>query len=435
MNVKRWGSWLQAAAHAGIVRNAFFCLLAVGIGLMMWLFYPEKEEAEQFYTSASYRALPENTLDVLAVGSQRMQASFNPASYYSATGFYSFVLHAPCNTLSDSYRMLEEALETQHPAVVLVDVSPLLSTSRACIIGDHALRNVEESDTAMGHVYQETTAEEIREVETYELRLKPVLTDTETSFITRIASLCESRHATPVFVNPPFDQNQFDADKLAAINEYVLRKHLAFIDFNSLAASIGYTIGLDGDGYVTNTQGAEMVTEVLVEQTADLVRNHRTDALLEERLTRQVQDTIQILFAQDNPDVSRLLKYAEKYPVVGVLQCRDTARLHLTKEEIELFSKLGIDCRKNTSLYAIIDHGNIVALSRKPFAQNYNGWKIELEEQGISVNDESTIEASPMHIWFLSENPAFSKALNRPVAVTKSAYGLWQKNCDFYTCK
>ncbi len=428
MSVKKWQQGLRGHAHAKIWKRMAFCLLAAAIGLLLWTFRPRQKEPPFIYTSAAYRSLPKDSLDVLAIGSQRMQTAFNPASYYSATGFYGYVLHAPCNTFSDSYQVLKEALNTQHPAVVLIDVSPLLSTSRACIIGDHVLRNTNADDEELGYVYQSSKENEMQDIETYDLRYKPALSAAESSFVTRLASLCQSHHATPVFINPPFDQNQFDADKLAAINEYILRKHLTFIDFNSMASSIGYKLGRDGNGYRANTWGAEIVTTALVEQTADLVKNHHANALLEESMMHMVQETMQILFAAENSDVGQMLQYAEKYPVISIIQCRDISKLHLVKGEEELLAKLGLDCKQNGSLYAIIDHGNIVRFSTEPFAQNYNGWKIELTKKGISVNDESMEEPAPMHIWLLSENPLSNKAVNRAIAVTKSVDGLWQKD-------
>lgn len=74
----------------------------------------------------SYGAEPENTLDVLYLGTSIAYADMIPAVVYRESGLTSFSLAGPVQTMTESYYYLRQALRTQHPSLILLEVSGLL---------------------------------------------------------------------------------------------------------------------------------------------------------------------------------------------------------------------------------------------------------------------------------------------------------------------
>lgn len=408
--------------------------LAAAAVLIAWLLRAKQAETEWLYTSQDYHDLPVDSLDVLAIGSQRMQTMFNPASYYTASGYYSYVLHADCETMAETYLVLEEALRTQHPSVVLIDVTPMLRQTSACIVGDHAVTYQDYSDD-MGYIFRQPDSFQPQAIETYSLDTMPTLSSQDTGFVLEIQGLCQQYQITPVFVNPPFDQTQSDADRLMAISDYILRKHLTLIDCNALASSAGYQINLDGSRYVSNTWGAELMTNAIVDQTVDFVQNHSANALLEERLNRQVAKTEQFLFSDQNADVDRMLEFAERYPVITLVRYNASSLSSITEDEEGLFSKLGLSFSRTRSLYAIVDHGNVIQSSNQPFSMNYRGWGISFSSLQTMLNEEALADPQTgLQLVFLDRDALSSDPLIRSVQVHSTNDGLWQRGCDGYSC-
>ena len=71
---------------------------------------------------SSFHNLPENSMDVLVLGSSHAQYSFCPAFFYEDTGLYSYVLGTGGQPLEISYEMLKEGLKTQSPKLVILEV-------------------------------------------------------------------------------------------------------------------------------------------------------------------------------------------------------------------------------------------------------------------------------------------------------------------------
>ena len=107
-------------------------ILLVSIAICLWIFITPYFRIDRNKEGDLFRNLPENCIDVIALGSSHMQYAFNPAVFYEETGYYSYVLGSSCQPLSMSTNMLQEALKTQKPTLVYVDVFTLLEQSDIC---------------------------------------------------------------------------------------------------------------------------------------------------------------------------------------------------------------------------------------------------------------------------------------------------------------
>lgn len=69
-----------------------------------------------------FHNMPENSVDVIVLGSSHAQYSFVPSFFYEDTGLYSYSLGTPVQPVSVSYEMLKEALKTQKPELVIMEI-------------------------------------------------------------------------------------------------------------------------------------------------------------------------------------------------------------------------------------------------------------------------------------------------------------------------
>lgn len=75
----------------------------------------------QTLQTAGFDKLPENSADVLVLGSCQSYQGFNPAVFWKECGLTSYVLASPDQRLYASYYYLLYALEKQSPSLVLLD--------------------------------------------------------------------------------------------------------------------------------------------------------------------------------------------------------------------------------------------------------------------------------------------------------------------------
>ena len=98
------------------------CIVVLIFGLSYQILSNTYINKEIGNDGSSFHNLPENTIDVLVLGSSHAQYSFCPAFFYEDTGLYSYVLGTGGQPLEMSYEMLKEGLKTQSPKLVILEV-------------------------------------------------------------------------------------------------------------------------------------------------------------------------------------------------------------------------------------------------------------------------------------------------------------------------
>ena len=88
------------------------CIVAIFIGL--WVFLTPYFRIDKDVSGDQFRNLPEDSIDIMILGSSHAQYSMNPAVFYEETGYYAYVLGSGCQPMTMSYYMLVEALKTQN---------------------------------------------------------------------------------------------------------------------------------------------------------------------------------------------------------------------------------------------------------------------------------------------------------------------------------
>lgn len=98
------------------------CIVVLIFGLSYQILTETYINKESKYEGVSFHNLPDDTMDVLVLGSSHAQYSFSPAFFYEDTGLYSYVLGTGGQPLEMSYEMLKEGLKTQSPKLVILEV-------------------------------------------------------------------------------------------------------------------------------------------------------------------------------------------------------------------------------------------------------------------------------------------------------------------------
>lgn len=102
---------------------AFVALAAVALNLLGAVLRPSHNDYGS--TWSAYLAEPENSIDVLFMGSSYAYCDWNPGVVYDESGLTGYVMGGSEQTLGLTYYYLKEALKTQKPAVVVLEGTAL----------------------------------------------------------------------------------------------------------------------------------------------------------------------------------------------------------------------------------------------------------------------------------------------------------------------
>ena len=102
-------------------------LLALLLGLVVrasYVLVPERTEYGAGWTM--YRHEPERSVDVLIFGSSMAYCDIVPADLYAQTGLTSYLMAGPEQTFAITYSYMREALRTQSPSVICLELSGIM---------------------------------------------------------------------------------------------------------------------------------------------------------------------------------------------------------------------------------------------------------------------------------------------------------------------
>lgn len=108
-----------------------FVFLLIVVGILIYLndvfFYRDKSVWSTDYRVEAYKELPENSIDVLFLGSSNVMSSINPVQLWEETGIQSYALCSRAQTFPFAYAYLKDALKTQKPECVVLDAYSVFS--------------------------------------------------------------------------------------------------------------------------------------------------------------------------------------------------------------------------------------------------------------------------------------------------------------------
>jgi len=105
------------------IKLATFLLIVLGILVYLneVFLYKDKSIWSTDYRVKQYQELPENSIDVLFLGSSNLMSGMNPLQLWEETGIQSYAYCSRAQTFPFAYGYLQDALRTQNPKCVVID--------------------------------------------------------------------------------------------------------------------------------------------------------------------------------------------------------------------------------------------------------------------------------------------------------------------------
>lgn len=231
---------------------------------------------------------PEQTVDVLVLGDSLSYSSISPPELWEQNGITSFVCAQSGQKIQESYHMLETALETQSPKLVILETNTMFR-------GESGLTGLQEIIESWGNNYisifrshdvwksllidKQYPEENFKgflyrtDVQPYKKGPYMIQTDEQTQFpepvpvyMEKIQELCRENGADLLLLSTPSPRNYNYArhNRLAA---YAAEKGIAYLDMNLKQEEMGIDWEKDSldRGDHLNYYGAHKVTACLAE--------------------------------------------------------------------------------------------------------------------------------------------------------------------------
>ncbi len=465
-------------------------VLACALFVCTWWFLTPYFRKDHNIEGDAFRNLPEQVLDVIALGSSHMQYAFEPAVFYTESGWYSYVMGTQCQPMSITYHMLEEVLKTQSPEVAFIDVFTLLPASSVCYadgnfyvaidemtgknrleaadtVENEELREQYRFDLLMNHsnwktmdfsdpakllkanepygdynyelgfVRQEPSLIRPSPLIVYERKEVLSLSDKEKKEIDDIIALCKEHGVTPVFLKTPFICDRENTDKLYAVWDYLEEKNVRYVDLIAMAEEMEWYLDMDGDAWHNNSWGAEIVTKQLAKIAAEegLVTRHKENETMEYLCNNMRKISAKSLLGMNNIDIYRLLEYAAKYPCSVIVRYQGKDRTSITERANALLQGLGTDHDFITDMqedyYGWFLDGKLQKEASEPFSIEYGGSKVDITYNEILVDGVGQDpDPGELEIYFTADNFEWLNA----IGINYASRWFWELSCEGYDC-
>lgn len=99
----------------------FACVFLCFLTVITLIYYPKRADQAENNQMCKFYSEPENSIDVLFLGSCNMYSSFNPVLFYEEHGVTSYVMGCPDQEMVTSYHYLLDAIKRQDLKTVVVE--------------------------------------------------------------------------------------------------------------------------------------------------------------------------------------------------------------------------------------------------------------------------------------------------------------------------
>lgn len=291
----------------------FFTFFLIVAGIMLYLnevfFYRDKSVWSTDHRVKKYQELPEDSLDVLFLGSSNLMSSVNPVQLWKETGIQSYAYCSRAQTFAFTYAYLQDALKTQSPECVVIDaysvfsekvVNGLSNTDFHFGINMDNLSAQAKTELLMKHVSKsewlayyfpllknhnyfknwENPTDETEAIfmgycfaDSKEMFEKPeysdlygALEDVDGMYLQKIIELCEAEGIDLFVIKTPVVYSDEEHQVLNALKQMCEAYDVIFYDMSMDTDEWGFDFGEDMLNYFhNNTSGAEKVTARLGE--------------------------------------------------------------------------------------------------------------------------------------------------------------------------
>lgn len=318
-----------------------------------------KEKVDGFY------ALENNSIDVLGLGTSHLYCALNPGALYYFTGLSMYDFAGQCQSMEVSYAYLVEALKTQSPKLVILDLFGLSHEANQCQMNSSSRINIQDLRPGLNKLEAYETlydndlltnffdlklyADNLKDIKLSEIeeilnhksnfyfgftpiypsdfnvytreqvQANEIVTPNERELkaFMGIIDLCKDNDIPLLVIKTPYFITQEDANIYAYAYEVCKEHNIPYIDFNYMLDEIGYHFGLDGDSWHANVTGSYKITKYLSEY---IMQNYAIEPIgkCDNTLQELYFETLQIVFKTVN-NFDLLRTYLDYYDVTALI--------------------------------------------------------------------------------------------------------------------
>lgn len=431
----------------------------------------------------AFNSIPKDSMDIIILGSSHAQYSMNPGIINKESGYYSYVLGSGCQPVMMSYHFLKEAIKTQRPEVVAMDVFTFLPAQSVCYADGmfynaiqqmtgvnklEAAYNIDNKDIRydymfdlrithgrwkennfafgrnnitnvkadMGYIFMEPKDLAFRHLIPFEREnINITLKEKDLKYFKKIVELCDKENIKLILFKAPFTIDQQNYDSLQKVWDYAEASGIEYIDFLEIAEEIGWVTGMDGDTWHNTSWGAEKVSRYFAEYIKEnnYIKNHQDNETVNKIIAKLNNKTIEQLCLQ-KIDIYQLLMYAQKYEMTILLKYNGANFTTIGEYENNLLQSVGINkdfiSNKTSNYYAIIKNNEVIVESDSEVETVINGKTITINYDKITVGNETFDSSSQMEIVFSGENLDWFQ----PIGIDYATRYFWHNQCDGWNC-
>lgn len=430
-----------------------------------------------------FRSLPKDSMDIIVLGSSHAQYSMNPAIINKESGYYSAVLGSGCQPMSMSYKFLEEALKTQSPEVVILDVFTMMPAHSVCYadgmfykaiqqmtgktrleaaaLVDNAdikydymfdlrmyhsnwknddfygVKEQTESSYGFGYVLQFPEDFRFTHLIPLEKESEYTLVEKDVKMLEAIIKTCKEKNIKLILMKAPYIIDQENQDALEAIWAYAKSQGVDYIDFLELAEEIGFTIGMDGDAWHNNIWGSEKVSKYMAEYLVEnkYIKKHQENQEVSQTYQGE-QAQMMAYMSKYQVDIYKQLEWASKYDcMVAIKYTGSVGYTSISECENELLQNIGFTkdfiTNQKQNYYALVHNGNIIVEDVEPISGTYQGLQYQIGDDKITIGNETFEQLGELELVFFGENLSWVNEM--PIDYASKYF--WKKGCNAWECE
>ena len=385
----------------------------------------------------SFHNMPEDSVDVIVLGSSHAQYSFVPSFFYEDTGLYSYVLGSAFQPLKVSYQMLREALKTQNPEMVILEVYTACLDEETVndtryTIAEYQMRGEEKYNT-INFIEDEDKRKEYyndflnnhnnwKNIESidellsvnsdisgsfgyvennvylpvdnywysfkYDEDLDISLKEDDLNAFNDIYSLCQEKSIELLLYMVPMDNmTQVAQSYLHKVWDWANERGINYIDFLSNDEKMDIRSVIHHDGFHAHTNGASYITNMLSNYVNDNYKfnSHNVNDKLEDLYESSVEYlTFDVLYSEAS--ASKFLPRIVKFPCLTLMKYSGT---YLNDELLGYINQMNLpEFSDGEDYYAVLYNGEVLAYGKQELAYDYDGHHILINESGVYYDDE-----------------------------------------------
>lgn len=385
----------------------------------------------------SFHNMPEDSVDVIVLGSSHAQYSFVPSFFYEDTGLYSYVLGSAFQPLKVSYQMLREALKTQNPEMVILEVYTACLDEETVndtryTIAEYQMRGEEKYNT-INFIEDEDKRKEYyndflnnhnnwKNIESidellsvnsdisgsfgyvennvylpvdnywysfkYDEDLDISLKEDDLNAFNDIYSLCQEKSIELLLYMVPMDNmTQVAQSYLHKVWDWANERSINYIDFLSNDEKMDIRSVIHHDGFHAHTNGASYITNMLSNYVNDNYQfnSHNVNDKLEDLYESSVEYlTFDVLYSEAS--ASKFLPRIVKFPCLTLMKYSGT---YLNDELLGYINQMNLpEFSDGEDYYAVLYNGEVLAYGKQELAYDYDGHHILISESGVYYDDE-----------------------------------------------